>query len=221
MIFHISAGAFGLLSGAAALFSQKGSDLHRAAGKIFVLSMLTLIASATVLEYWKPEGSNILGTIFPFYVVATAWMTVKRKAGEIGRFEWGALVVVLAIGAGNVISGLEAANSETGLKYGFTAGFHYFWAGVAAFFAAGDARLIYRRGISGAQRIARHLWRMCFALLSAAGAFFLGQAQVFPDSIRDTQIFSVPINFAPVIIIAVLLFFWLFRVLFTNLHKTD
>ena len=38
--------------------------------------------------------------------------------------------------------------------------------------------------ISGAQRITRHLWQMCVALFIAAASFFLGQAKVFPASVR-------------------------------------
>lgn len=39
---HISAGAIGLLSGAAAISFSKGSERNRAAGNVFVVSMLIM-----------------------------------------------------------------------------------------------------------------------------------------------------------------------------------
>ena len=74
--------------------------------------------------------------------------------------------------------------------------------------AAGDARVL-RRGFfpTGSQRLARHLWRMCYATFSATGSFFLGQAQVIPEPLRITPALWVlallPLGF---------LFYWLWRV---------
>jgi hypothetical protein len=34
--------------------------------------------------------------------------------------------------------------------------------------------MLLRGGVVGTQRVARHLWRMCFGLFIAAGSFFLG-----------------------------------------------
>ena len=64
------------------------------------------------------ETPNIEGQmgVLTFYLVATAWVTARRGDGETGIFDWGALMVPLAVGAGLVTYGLEAANSQTGLK---------------------------------------------------------------------------------------------------------
>jgi hypothetical protein len=214
-IFHIGAGAIGLLSGAASMFFRKGSRPHRTAGNIFFISMLGMSASAAYLAFLQPVMLSVLNGILAFYLVATAWMTVKRKAGEVGAFEIGGLLAVLAIAAGFLSFGVEAANSETRLKDGFSAAHYYFFGVVAVLCAALDMRLILRGGVSGAQRIARHLWRMCFAMWMATTAFFLGQEKLFPELVRETQIF-----YAPVILVAVLMMFWLRRVLFTNRYKT-
>ena len=58
---------------------------------------------------------------------------------------------------------------------------------------AGDRRMINAGGIHGAARLRRHLWRMCFALLVAAGSFFLGQADEFPDALRITPLLAFPV----------------------------
>ncbi len=62
--------------------------------------------------------------------------------------------------------------------------FYYVFCALALFFAALDFKVILQGGISGAARIARHLWRMCFALFFAAGSFFLGQQKVMPVWMR-------------------------------------
>ena len=67
--------------------------------------------------------------------------------------------------------------------------------------------MILRRGVTGAQRIARHLWRLCFALFIAAGSFFLGQPQVFPVSLRGSPLLIL-VSVAPL----GFLLFWLVRV---------
>lgn len=45
---------------------------------------------------------------------------------------------------------------------------------VALLSALGDARMLLARSIQWVYRIARHLWRMCFALWIAVASFFLG-----------------------------------------------
>jgi hypothetical protein len=46
------------------------------------------------------------------------------------------------------------------------------FAALAMFTTVGDLRIMLRGSISGVQRNARHLWRMCFALLFAGNIFF-------------------------------------------------
>lgn len=75
--------------------------------------------------------------------------------------------------------------------------------------------MILRGGISGAPRIARHLWRMCLALFIATGSFFFGQQKVMPEFVRGT-----PILLALAIAPLVLMIFWLIRVRFSKTFKT-
>jgi hypothetical protein len=81
--------------------------------------------------------------------------------------------------------------------------------------AVGDVRMLVRGGVFGKQRIARHLWRMCYALFTAAGSLFLGQQQVFPAFLRHINVL-----FVPAILPLVLRIFWLFRVRLTSVNKT-
>jgi hypothetical protein len=216
VIFHICAGTTGILSGAAALFSRKGSRQHRAAGNLFFISMLSLSASGAYLGFVKPVMISFVAGILTFYLVATGWLTVMRKERETGLLDFALLLLALANGANGLIFGQEAANSATGLKDGYPAVAYFVFGSVALICAAGDIRMLVRGGVSGAQRIVRHLWRMCFALLIAALSFapgggvfslFRGETQTFPEAIRQTQLLNVPI-----IVIVVLMLYWLWRV---------
>ena len=214
LVFHISAGASGLLSGTAAMSFRKGSHRHRVAGNIFVIAMLGLSASGAYLGFMKHQMLNGLMGVLTFYLVATAWWTARRRDGETGVFDLGALIMPLAVGAVLAFYGFEAANSQTGSKGGYPAAAYFIFGSVALLFAAGDVRMLVRGGFSGAQRIARHLRRMCFGLFIATGSFFLGQPQVFPAALRKTNVLFIP-AFLPLM----LMIFWLFRVHFTNVYK--
>ncbi len=74
--------------------------------------------------------------------------------------------------------------------------------------------MLVRGGVSGVERITRHLWRMCFAFFFATGSFFLGQQQVLPAFMRNKNFLFVP-AFLPLL----LMIFWLFRVRFANVYR--
>jgi uncharacterized membrane protein len=204
---HITGAAVGILSGATALLARKGSTLHRRAGNWFFVSMLTMSAIGSGVAPFLPDRISTLAAVLTFYLVATAWATVRLRCGSVGLFEIGSAVVALSIAAAGVTLGLQAANSATGLIDGQPAGAGFMFATVAVLAAIGDLRIISRRGVVGARRIARHLWRMCFALFIAAGSFFLGQRQVFPASMRESSLL-----FLPEIAVLGLMIFWLVRV---------
>jgi len=104
--------------------------------------------------------------------------------------------------------------SPTGLKYGYPAGPYFFLGSVAVLATAGDVRMLVRGGISGKQRIARHLWRMCFALFIAAASIFMARQRLFPDLMRKTGALLF-LSFLPLM----LMIFWLVRVRFANAYK--
>jgi hypothetical protein len=214
LTLHIIAGTLGMLSGYVAVFLLKGSRRHGIAGKVFVIAMLILSASGFVMAVAKSQPGNILGGALTFYLVATAWMTARRREGKSGIFDWGALLVISVVGAFHVTYGIEAAMSPTGLKYGYP-WWPYFMMGTVAMLAAtGDIRMLIRRGIFGTPRIARHLWRMCFALFIAASSIFLARAKLFPAFMQKTGALLL-LSFLPLM----LLVFWLVRVRVAKAYK--
>ena len=178
---HVSAGIVGILSGTAAMSFRKGSPRHVLAGKVFVISMLTMAASAVYLAFMKHQNNNVGGGVLTFYLVATAWATAKRRDGETSIFDWAALLIPLWAGIGGWINGLEAVHSPTGSKYGVPAGMHFFLGSVMLLATAGDVRMLVRGGVFGAQRIVRHLWPCALGCSSPRGPFSWDRAaRYFP-----------------------------------------
>jgi uncharacterized membrane protein len=100
LTLHICAGIVGLLSGAVAMSFRKGSRCHGIAGKVFVISMLSLGASAMYLAVMNHEVGNFVAGILTIYLVTTACLTARRRDGETSIFVpgngWGpqALLVI-------------------------------------------------------------------------------------------------------------------------------
>jgi uncharacterized membrane protein len=211
LLFHICGGTLGVLSGAVAIFLRKGSRRHAIAGRVFVISMLVLGASGVYMASLKMQPGNILGGAFTCYLVATSWIAAKRQQVSTGTFDWGALLLVSALTIVELTLGLEAAISSTGMKYGYPSGPYFFIGSVALIAATGDVRLLIRGRMSCTQRIARHLWRMCFAFFIASASIFLARAHLFPAFMRSTGMLYL-LSLFPLL----LMIFWLIRIRFAR-----
>ena len=214
LLFHISAGIAGVLSGFVAVFLRKGSRGHRMAGNLFFIAMLGLGASGAYMGFMKSQPTNVLAGVLTCYLVATAWVTARRRDEATRIYDFGALLVALAVGAGYTAYGLGAARSQTGLRDGVPAAMLFIMASVALLAAAGDVRMLVRGGVSGAQRLGRHLWRMCFALFIASASVFLARQRLFPAILRQTGALYL-LSFLPLL----LMIFWLIRVRVAKVYK--
>jgi hypothetical protein len=207
LLLHIATGTLGMLSGFAAAFLRKGSQQHAWAGNMFVLSMMTLSSTGTYLALVKSQPGNVLGGASTFYLVTTAWLTARRSDRGTSVVDWSAMLFVFTLAAIEITLGTEAAMSPTGLKYDYPPGPYFFLGSVAVLATVGDIRMLARAGVSGTRRVARHLWRMCFALFIAAASIFMARAQVFPALLQKTGVLIL-LSFLPLI----LMVFWLVRV---------
>lgn len=201
LVLHVGGGAVSLLAGAVALAAPKGRPVHRAAGTLFVLAMMVMAGFAVVVALQRSQGLNAVAGTLTLYLVATAWLTVRRPDGAMGRAETVGGLVAFSIAVIGVMVGRSGLGGD-----GVPPGVPYVFAGVAALAAACDVSVILRRGVSGAARIARHLWRMCTALFIASASFFLGQMDEIPPALHGPHLFALA--FAP---LAALLF-WMIRV---------
>jgi hypothetical protein len=207
LALHIGGGSLGILSGYTAVFVGKGGNLHRISGTVFFASMLAMGTMGLALSVWIRQFGNIAGGALATYLVLTAWITVKRKAGTAGRAELALFAAAFATAGLLLYWGVLASTSAKGTFQGYGAPLYFVFGSFATLFAALDLKVILRGGISGVARIARHLWRMCFALFFAAASFFLGQQKVMPAFMHGSPLLYVP-ALAPL----VLMIFWLVRV---------
>lgn len=213
LLLHIGGGALGLLSGAVAVVSAKGGRLHRLAGNVFFGSMLVMSAIGGAVAPFLHDRISTVAGFMTFYLIFTGWLTARRRHG-VSAFEVAGLVVAL----GGLISTLTltwmASQTAEGTLDGSPPQAFYIFATVSLIAAIADLKLVLRGGISGAQRIARHVWRMCFGLFVASGSLFLGQQQVFPEWLRATPILYVA-ALAPLPFLA----FWMVRVRLSKKYR--
>jgi uncharacterized membrane protein len=200
---HIAAGALALLLGAAAVVVRKGGTRHRRAGRLFVLSMLVMGLTASALG---PFANGLM----PVYFVVTALTTVRPVTSWTRRLDAVALVVALVLALGSIAKGFEAYASPGRALNGVPFVMLFFIGTVMALAAAGDVRVKRRGPLHGGPRLARHLWRMCFALFIAAGSFFSIEARV--ARVLPGPFTTVPMRVLPVALIFVAMFYWLWRV---------
>jgi uncharacterized membrane protein len=205
---HVLAGAVGLVFGYVALYAPKGEQLHRSAGRVFVSAMLTMAILGMVIAalrgVWREV--NIPAGWTTAYLAITALATVRRPAGWSRRLDVGLMLVALAVGLTMLTFGIQAV--AAGGKRGEIPAFPFVLFGLVGLVAgAGDVRVIRAGALSGARRLARHLWRMSFALFIAAMSFFFGQADELPRALRIPPLLALP-----VVAVLVTMLYWLWRV---------
>lgn len=211
MLIHIVGGSIALLSGAGALAVGKGGRWHARFGTAFFGSMLVMAGTGALVAILKPErGTAIIG-MFTCYLVLTAWSAARWRDGRPGRIERVALAAALACLAALLLLGFEGLSDPRGRVDSLPWQVHFVFGSVAALAVAFDLNVILRGQLSRAQRIGRHLWRMCTALLIAVSSFFQGQQDEFPAAIRGLVIWYVP----PLAVLAAMIF-WIFRVRFSR-----
>jgi len=227
LLIHILAGTLGMASGTAAMIFRKGSPRHVMAGRVFVVSMLTMGVAAVYLAIVRNQPNNIGGGILTVYLIGTAWLTARRRDGETSRFDWVALLIPLTIGILGWVNGVDALRSPTGSKYGVPGGMHIFMGTVCLLAAGGDVRMLLRGGVFGAKRLTRHLWRMCYGLFIAAGSFFLGPSNrplrllssIGLGQHLSPAIFNMGVYLVLTVLPLILLVFWVIRVRFKSTYS--
>ncbi len=206
MAIHIASGVLALPAGTLAAAARKGGRLHARAGTGFVAAMLTLGITAAVLEPFREPipGSPMVG-VFVCYFVLTSWVTARRRDGTTGWFEAGAAVVALGFAAAITWGAINGSTSPVGRGPVFVL------AGLSLLAGLGDLNAALRGKLTAAQRIRRHLWRMCFAFFIATGSFFIGQQDILPAAVRGSPVLFV-LGLAPFALMA----FWLVRLRFAK-----
>ena len=218
LYLHIGGGTLGMMSGVVAIMSRKGDRLHRFAGNVFFAAMLITYAIGAGVAPFLDEGQrpNFVAGIMALYLLVSGWLTVKRSENTAGWMEEAGLVLAVLITAAGAIFMRMGELSPTGSIDGSPPQAFILFVVAGSLAATGELNVILRGSISGAARIARHLWRMCFSLFIASGSFFLGQQQVFPKWLQGSSVLLI-IALSPLAVMV----FWLIRVRLTRWYTKD
>ena len=208
---HIVAGGLAIILGTVALLVKKGGWIHRRAGLLFVSAMLVMGTTGATLGFLKsPTDPNVFGGLMVLYFVGTALTTVRPVSPRMRWINIAALVIAVGVASADIVFGVQAWNSPHHALHGVPFFMSFFLATILLLSASGDVRIM-RSGVPrGGPRLARHLWRMCFALFIAAGSFFSIRARV--AKILPEPFTTAPMRALPIILVFVAMFFWLWRV---------
>ncbi|HEX2466145.1 MAG TPA: hypothetical protein VHR17_16095 [Thermoanaerobaculia bacterium] len=208
---HVAAGGLAMVFGFTALFAKKGGAIHRRSGLLFVCAMLVMGATASTLGFLEsPTDPNVFAGFMTAYFVGTALTTVRPVSPWTRAITVALLPVPVGLAFGGILRGVETFNNPGGVNNGVPFLMHFFLATVLIVAAAGDVRILRFGAPRGRPRLARHLWRMCFALFIAAGSFFSVRERV--AKILPELFTTAPMRALPILLIFGAMFYWLWRV---------
>lgn len=210
-VIHTPAGMIGLVAAFVALFANKGGELHKKAGVCFTVSMLIMLVSGFIAATLKESIDDMLLSLLVIYTIFTAWLTAHHKTNEINFLEYTALVWIVFVAI--TVLFITSNTIEVDVEVNYT-----YWAVFAIFCAIGDIHNIYTSGLSGPQRIIRHIWRMGFSLIWAVLALVDKIIKIQGANIKDmSEEQLIYIIGVPVIFILTIIIYWIGRIwLFSN-----
>jgi hypothetical protein len=212
---HIAAGGLAIVLGFVALFVKKGGTVHRKSGMLFVYAMLVMGITASILEFLKSAAAtNVVAALMAVYFVGTALTTVRPPSRWTRAINVAALIVAIGLAVLSIVGGVKGVStpglSSGGVPFRTIGMMSFILATVLTLAAAGDVRIMRSGMPRGGPRLARHLWRMCFAMFLAAGSFFSIRervARILPEPFT-----TGPIRALPILVLFGTMFYWLWRV---------
>ena len=213
---HIAAGGLAIILGAVALIVKKGGTIHRRSGMLFVYAMLVMGTTASILELLKGAAAttNVVAALMTAYFVGTALTTVRPASRWTRMINIAALTIAAGLALAMILGGIQGVSkpglSSGGVPFRTIGMMSFILATVLLLCAAGDVRIMLSGMPRGGRRLARHLWRMCFALFIAAGSFFSIRervARILPEPFT-----TGPMRALPILLLFGAMFYWLWRV---------
>lgn len=105
LIIHIVTGYLALSAGITAIIARKGQTVHRKAGRIFVISMLGVGASALSMSLMKGNQFLLHIGIFTMYQVYGGWRALRQRDLRANFLDWTIATVGLGNGAVMLFTG--------------------------------------------------------------------------------------------------------------------
>jgi uncharacterized membrane protein len=207
MLLHIIAGTIAVIAGALALTHKKGQQSHRLSGKIFVCTMAIMALSGAYIAILKPMMISLIAGFYTLHLVLTAYLVIKSPEQTCTQFDYFTPLLSCCLTCLSLHFGFEALNHNSGTFDGFSHEPYFFFALLSAVALIGDIRLLVFQGLKQNHRLARHIWRMCFALYLAVGSFFGQGGNALPENISQSVLIHLPEPF-----ILLVMIFWLVQV---------
>jgi len=208
---HIAAGGLAIVLGAVALSVKKGGTIHRRSGMLFVYAMLVMGFTASIMELLKtPTGPNVRAGFLVAYFVGTALTTVRPASRWTRATDAAALLVAVVLALYSMVGAVTIFNLPGRVYNGIPFAAPLMIGTVLSLAIAGDLRILRSRLRRGGPRLARHLWRMCFALFIAAGSFFSIRSRV--ARILPEPFTTGPMRALPILLLFGAMVFWLWKV---------
>ncbi len=103
---HVAAACLSLAAAPVAMATRKGGRAHRLAGRVYVWGMTAVFATALIMSVYRPVIFLVGVAVLSFYSMFSADRVLVQKRGQIGRFDWVAAGVALAMGLAVAVWGL-------------------------------------------------------------------------------------------------------------------
>jgi hypothetical protein len=176
--------------------------------------MLVMGTTAALLEFLRSAtATNVVAAVLSLYFVGTALTTVRPASRSTRVINVAALTVAVGLAFLAIVGGVKNVNnphlSPGGVPFRTIGVMSFVLATVLILAAAGDLRIMRSGMPRGRPRLARHLWRMCFALFIAAGSFFSIRERV--AKILPEPFTTGPMRALPILLLFGAMFYWLWR----------
>lgn len=179
LTLHIAGGFSALVGAFVATLSRSVNVAHRwhvYSGRVFFVGMALLFCTAVPLSMMSGNLFLLLIAVFSFYLALAGWAYAKNRSGTPRLLDWGravgmlvASVVMVAYGA-YLVWGLGSNGGITMLVF----------AGIGGALSGQDLITIRRGGVTGKDRIARHLTMMLSGAIATITAFLVVNFSVEP-----------------------------------------
>ncbi len=188
-LLHVCSATVGLLSGFTTIAFRKGSGLHGAAGSVFFRIYAQYVRSWCVHGgIHQTEQRQCDGRRFNFLSGCHGMGGRQAQRADCRHFRLERAPHRIGDRSCRRDLGPRSGDQQEWFERWISPFLYFIFGSIALLFAASDVRMVVRGGVSGAQRIARHLWRMSLALLFAMLSFYPSRAHLFPRWLNENKL---------------------------------
>ncbi len=170
LFVHIAAGSLALCGAFVATFTKMLNLAHKwhiYSGRVFFGGMVTIFLTAVPICFITRNIFLLLVAIFSVYLALSGWSFAKNRRGTPQRMDWvrsfGMLFASIVMASYGAYL-LSTNNSNGGIIM-------LVFAGIGAALSINDLKTLHAGGLTGKERIARHLTMMLAGSIATITAF--------------------------------------------------